>query len=405
MTLNDTLCESNITSNKTLCKVFSYFFPLWWYPALHGLSAVLFLVGVPINCIIIYLVKKLNRLHKPAFYYVASLAVADFLVLLWMMISVHIDGNVKIPFEYHRFVIPSFDMFLAAASMLNVAIVSVDRAIAVIIPLHYEQYVTNGVARKAIISVWTYSVLVFILAMIRIAVSNSYYQKGLLYACILLSFLLPVSVIALCYIGICACAFRNLKFTEKWERTFFSVHRSTTGVARAQHLRLRAKGTFRELRVTGNLLIIVLPFTIGWSYYIGTQIHEEFNEGVDRNIDMIHEFFMFFTPWLLSSLNPILYFCFTRAIRQGFFKVLRKKWLSLQNNSNMVNATNRSQVTGSSDILECNRHFQDTLSPRYADPEVLIMRESVICQHPTIVYSPSHIEVHLLDKNNISRIL
>ena len=166
------------------------------------------------------------------------------------------------------------------------------------------------------------------------------------------------------------------------------------GAEKYRHLRLTAKQSFRELRVTGNLTIIVVSFTAGWTYFIGTHIYEEFNEVIGPR-NMIHEFFMIVTPWLMSSLNPVLYFFLTRSIRQGLVRLFRIRKIKLQLHSSKATSS-QNQTRESIDILEDSRPCQPTTPVFQKKNDVIVRTE--ICRQPLHVKSSSHvIQIHFLD--------
>ena len=352
---------SNVTNETCINE-----HPFWFNPTLNTICAVTFLVGFPVNCVIIYLVRRLRSLKSPTFHLVASLAFADLLVLVYMVfyMAVYRFINHTFHIKIQNFLVPSLDMFLAAASMLNVACVSLDRAIAVVMPLHYDQHVTKRKTHFAIMGVWIYSIVVFILGIMRARVDDPTYQTALLWVCFALSYFVPVITLVTCYTAILICAIRNLKFTKSWEKAVNNTRVRVDGSESQNKVMRRANKSFRELRVTGNLLIMVVPFTVGWTYFVGTHIYEEvlFIKSQSQNesdtdacegYDWVHEIFMNITPWILSGLNPILYFFLTRSIRQGFVTHIRRMCYGhgydghTSNTSTVIFFTRRSQARNS----------------------------------------------------------
>ena len=240
-----------------------------------------FFIGFPTNLIIISLVLCKRRLRNPTNFFVCSLAVADIMVLLWLLIWVLGIQNILSTIQVKRFITPSIDIFLGVASMVNVACVSADRGIAVVYPLRYEFIVSKRRAVCAIIIAWTYAVSLLIAAFLRIQYHNAKYYKVILYAGFT-SYFVPVSIILVSYSVIFVVIVRKLKSIRELERVVSSVaggancgvNQGCDDLATRIRKKRRRRKLLRELKVTANILFIVVPFTSGWSYFIGTHIYE-----------------------------------------------------------------------------------------------------------------------------------
>lgn len=286
-----------------------------------------FFIGFPTNLIIIFLVLRKRRLRNPTNYFVCSLAVADIMVLVWLMIWVLGIQNVLSTTDVKRFIIPSIDIFLGVASMVNVACVSADRGIAVVYPLRYEFIMTKRRAFVTIIVVWMYAVALLVAAFLRIYCHNAKYYTAVLYAGFS-GYFIPVSVIILSYSVIFVVIVRKLKSIRDLERV---VSNATSGdggggccddVTVSNKKKRQRRKLLRELKVTANILFIVVPFTTGWSYFIGTHIYEHAYKMTILN--EAHNVAMIIIPWLLSSLNPIIYLLLNRSLRKAMMENVKK---------------------------------------------------------------------------------
>lgn len=299
---------------------------------LHYSAYVLFCLGFPANFMIVYLVARIRKLRTPTNSFVASLATADLLVLSWMLLTV-IDSTYEflpLSASLNIFLYPSFDMFLSTASLFNVGLVSMDRTIACLYPLQYEQIMLKKV-KKLLIVTWVYCCGILGLAMMRTAMQNEDYELFVFWLCVALSFFVPTLFVVISYTIIFACAYRNI-FTNKYQydkvkKTLEGQNNNSKMFGRniRRHLRRQRRKSHvvrKELRETAIVLIIVLPFTLGWIFHVGVQLYELIQETFIS--DSLLNFAVTLVPWLLSSLNAYVYFMFNRPIRVAFFKTIAR---------------------------------------------------------------------------------
>lgn len=287
-----------------------------------------FFIGFPTNLIIIFLVIRKRRLRNPTNYFVCSLAVADIMVLVWLVIWVLGIQNVLSTTDVKRFIIPPIDIFLGVASMVNVACVSADRGIAVVYPLRYEFIMTKRRSFFTIIIVWMFAFALLIAAFLRIYCNNATYITAVLYAGFS-GYFIPVSVIIISYSVIFVVIVRKLKSIRDLERVVSNVTGPGDGaccgdvtVTVSNKKKRRRRKLLRELKVTANILFIVVPFTTGWSYFIGTHIYEHAYKVTILN--EAHNVAMIVIPWLLSGLNPIIYLLLNRSLRKAMMERVKK---------------------------------------------------------------------------------
>ncbi|XP_066936660.1 alpha-1A adrenergic receptor-like [Clytia hemisphaerica] len=291
----------------------------WTFFSLQITGFFTFFVGFPTNLIIIYLVLRRRRLRNPTNYFVCSLAVADVLVLIWLLIWVLGIHNILSTVEVKKFIIPTIDIFLGVASIINVACVSADRGIAVVYPLRYEFILTKRRSVYAILFVWCYAFALLIAAFLRIRYQNETFYAVILYVGFM-SYFVPVTIIVVSYSIIFLVIVRKLKSIRDLERVSNAVA-NQNGEQNDKKKRRRRK-LLRELKVTANILLIVLPFTTGWSYFIGTHIYEHAYQTIIKND--AHNIAMIVIPWLLSGLNPIVYLLLNRSLRKAMVETVKK---------------------------------------------------------------------------------
>lgn len=301
--------------------------PEWMSIALHLTSSVTFMVGFPINIIIINLVARRDSLRNSTNFFVSSLAVADLLVLLWMMIWT-IGTHAFAASTLSRYIYSSLDIFLGVASMLNVACVSADRAIAVSYPLTYENLLTKKRSFTLISFCWVYAFALLGGALLRYQFRNRFYNKVILYLGFS-SYFVPVFIIITSYVIIFLIIIHKLKGFRELEKVMSNARLVFNNQDPSERRRRRRRKLLRELKVTGNVLLIVVPFTVGWTFFIGTHLYETVNKVKLTNDG--YNFSLIIIPWILSGLNPILYLLLNRSLRRAFISSFRKVFKSDKN--------------------------------------------------------------------------
>lgn len=288
--------------------------------SLKIIGSVIFVIGVPTNLLIICLVSRNRKLKNPTNFFICSLAAADLLVLLWMLLwilSIHSLLEVSTVIKY---VIPSFDMSIGVASIVNVACVSVDRAIAVLYPLERKLIMTKLRALLVILALWFYTVVLFVAALSRMFVKLLTFNKVILYLGFI-SYFIPFIIIALSYTVILLVLVKKLKDMRELEGIVLN-NVENPGKSFSDRKKRQRRKLLRELKVTANILLIVVPFTVGWTFFIATHIYEHIHNKTVYN--KAHNIAMITVPWLLSGLNPVVYLLFNRPLRRAVVSSTRK---------------------------------------------------------------------------------
>jgi len=314
----------------------SYDDDTWVHTTLNISSTILFTIGFPSNLIIIYLVSKHQHLKNATNYFVSSLAIADLFVLVSMLfwiISIKVLPN-PVGTEM-KYIYSSLDLTTGILSMLNVFCVSADRAIAVTYPLRYERIVTKRRSLCITVTIMCYSLCLLVLGIARYSNPSlpdgdskiqeiDTYHQIVDYICYV-NFFLAILGTIICYTLIFLIVFHKLKGSRKLERLMSNTRHAFNDESSDQEVNQEKKRSrsilFREMKVTGNIMIIVFPFTAGWTFFIGTHFYEDtygtYVESITYNL------FMIIVPWLLSVLNPVIYLVVNRQLRQTFCKTLQ----------------------------------------------------------------------------------
>lgn len=294
------------------------------YILMYVLAALMVLPGVFGNGIIITAVWKVPSLRTHTNHLIASLAVADFLVVLSMIAFVLMDRFPieSMAMEVNMFLFPSIDMTLGCASIWNLAAVSIDRGIAVMRPLHYKGILSSQRVQTATAILWTYASVIFLLAMIRMKIQSEEYNTSLVFSAMIANFALPCFIVVAIYVGIFAAAIKSIKVTKALEKALYLA--SNRGVELVNRSSPRSTTLLsREVKLALNVLIILLPLVAGWGFYFGTHWYEMITGDYDRS--NAYEFCLLITPWVNSSLNPIVYILATPSLRKACHRLLCRR--------------------------------------------------------------------------------
>ena len=293
------------------------------YVALYGFAAVLFLPGLVGNSLIIAAISKLRSLRTSTNYLIANLAVADLIMMLVMVLFLIYDAvNVSLPNSIHVCFFPSMDITVASASIMSLAAVSFDRGLAVLKPLHYERMFYRKRALHLIKAIWSYVVFIFICSMLRCKYTNKAYHQTVLVIAYIVGFVLPCVIVGIAYTIILFTTIRVIKISKRLQRSLSRA--GSHGSNDRSHRRHRTKRLqLHEAKVAVNFMLILVPFLACWGFYFGTFWSEHFQ---DRYVNRspLYEWFLLVIPWFISSINPIVYILFTKPLRQGCKRLIRR---------------------------------------------------------------------------------
>ena len=291
------------------------------YTLMYVFSAVIVLPGIFGNGIILVAVLKLKQLRTQTNQLIASLAFADLLLVLSMIAFVLMDRfPIKsMPPEVNSFLFPSIDIMLGSASIWNLAAVSIDRGIAVMLPLRYKGIAGTRKVKVGIAIIWIYCILIFLLGMLRIKIQSEGYNTTLVFAAMILNFVFPCFIVVTIYIGIFSSAIKNIRVMKAFRKAIQVANGrgSETGDVKSRKL---STALPLEMKLAFNVLIILVPLVIGWGFFFGTHWYEMMTGDYSRS--NIYEFCMLVIPWINSSLNPVVYILATSSLRKACGRLL-----------------------------------------------------------------------------------
>ncbi|XP_030373993.1 neuropeptide SIFamide receptor [Scaptodrosophila lebanonensis] len=297
---------------------------------------IVFLVGLIGNSFVIAVVLRAPRMRTVTNYFIVNLAIADILVIVFCLPATLI-GNIFVPWMLGWLMckcVPYIQGVSVAASVYSLIAVSLDRFIAIWWPL---KQMTKRRARFMILGIWVIALtttipelLFFTLvpaeevlpeALLSLysrslylcqavwppgADGNLYFLLAHLVAC----YLLPLSLITLCYVLI-------------WIKV---STRSIPGDSKdAQMDRMQQKS---KVKVIKMLVAVVILFVLSWLplYVIFARI--KFGTDISTEEFAIIEKLTPVAQWLGSSnscINPILYAAFNKKYRLGFGAIIKSR--------------------------------------------------------------------------------
>ncbi|XP_037730480.1 neuropeptide SIFamide receptor [Drosophila subpulchrella] len=296
---------------------------------------VVFLVGLIGNSFVIAVVLRAPRMRTVTNYFIVNLAIADILVIVFCLPATLI-GNIFVPWMLGWLMckfVPYIQGVSVAASVYSLIAVSLDRFIAIWWPL---KQMTKRRARIMIIGIWVIALVTTIPWLLFFdlvpaeevfsdALLSAYSQPqflcqevwppgtdGNLYfllANLVACYLLPMSLITLCYVLI-------------WIKV---STRSIPGESKdAQMDRMQQKS---KVKVIKMLVAVVILFVLSWLplYVIFARI--KFGSDISQEEFEILKKVMPVAQWLGSSnscINPILY-SVNKKYRRGFAAIIKSR--------------------------------------------------------------------------------
>ena len=281
------------------------------------------ILGNSLVCIAIYVDR---RLHSPTNWFIASLAVSD---LLYASAGLPFRILSRITIIQYVWICKVWiwvDMACAAASIANLAVISVDRHLKITKPFAYRTKMTNRRSFLAIGGVWLYAATLSTLSIIawpgepgvRLSAyglcSNT--NKKLYTVVNIVGFLFPLIVLLTCYSMILRTIWIQFKRRQHMTANFSSKE--------DRHTR---KSVRREFKVTKTIAIVLLTFTLCWAPFFIVFTIQQYDMSIVRHIpDVLFYLIFMILPNVNSTLNPIIYAYFNTEFRIAFKKIVVSIW-------------------------------------------------------------------------------
>lgn len=286
------------------------------------------------NCLVVGAVWTSKKLRKSTNYFIVSLAVSDILIAITVM-----------PFHVHHYLnlmvwnLGSgmcqlwlfMDFLCSTASITNVALISIDRFLALTYPFKYPRIVNNRRCVIAIAAVWGYAGLLSSLSF------EDWSEDALLVhkpACAkndriyyvfstMLGIFLPLVILVVAYSLVFRLALRQAIAIKAHS----TVHSPLNACPEGSKEKFKGERVMknrlliRELKATKTLLIVVGTFLICWFPLFVLLLVQQYcpkciTKGLSSTAQQIIGItFVYTLPRLNSAVNPIIYSIFNREFR------------------------------------------------------------------------------------------
>ena len=284
-------------------------------------------LGLFTNILILMTVYKIKRLRNTTGYFICNLAVADIFVIIQMIVFEILywtRGMEKFSPQVNRYLVPSFDIFIGSASLLHITAVSIERGVAVSMPLSYPRYLSDSRSKRVIKGIWLYCIFLFILSIIRIWIEAKYktYHDVFFYSAVTCSFFIPCVLVLTSYGFILVSALKNMRMEQKISKVIVVI--SMMDNQNLEQVASVGPARFREIKIAFNIAVMTIPFVCGWGFFMICQIYENAT-GYQFTGEM--NWFITRLPFIVSCINPLTYIMFTRSLRKNSLNVLVKSVL------------------------------------------------------------------------------
>ena len=238
-------------------------------------------------------VKKVSAPYK-AFVLIRSLALAEFLFmgLLIGYIAYMTTPALKSPVLYQAF--SSLHIFFSCCLQFHNVIISLERAVAVMLPLWHKTHVSIRYLHLSAACVWILSSIFGILSLIRHYFGGLLFRQIIIWLLIVSVFFVPTLAV---FVAFSIITWAGLK----------CLHKSICNRLQYQSNRR----TIREFRFVAVTSLMVVPTLFVWDlFFVGTIIEIVTDEELGGMMNWI----LTFLPFSASALDPVIYIIGTRLL-------------------------------------------------------------------------------------------
>lgn len=296
-TKNPDYCENTVLESQSIIAV------------LAAIAVLLILLSVLGNGLVIFAVYKTESLQTPTVFFLASLAMADFLTGLLVIPtwSIRLILDFRKPSNPFSIVTELLTLLTMAASTYSLCAVTLDRYFAIIHTLKYNLMVTRNRTFKVIIVVWVMS---FLTGIFRTFFSDQK-RLRLVYICsIAIIAIIPFTIITISYVRIFLVA-------RIQARRIAAEHRSVSPESK------------RNTKAAKTVAIVILIFTLSWLPLLVFCALEFRHVSFYSVCDNLRSRFRFAAVAVVlaftsSVWNPLIYTLRYKKFRQAFKRIICK---------------------------------------------------------------------------------
>lgn len=283
---------------------------------LTSLTSIICLIGALGNALVVVVIYRINLMHKAASILMASLAIIDFFIMifnfpLWLTVLLQSKWTLGVPFC----TLTAFsNTFLSFNSALFVAVISMDRCYAVLLPLKYERKVTQSLVLIVIGGLVGFSSLLSILPLIGFGKYDFVPRYGhCFFGNVKSDISYEIMAVTICYYipSIIICL------------SYYKIFTTAKGHTRVVHCDENCCylvwNTEAKNKLTKTVLFVVGIFFACWLLFF---ISEAMRLTSLKNISHIMTLLSRWLVYTNSALNPIIYGTTNKNFRSGFKKIL-----------------------------------------------------------------------------------
>ncbi|XP_065644299.1 somatostatin receptor type 2 [Hydra vulgaris] len=281
-------------------------------------------LGLPANFLILILNLRHHILPKQTSYFLGSLSVADIGVIInFITLAVYQKRNPNLSKNVSQFLMPSTHIFFVSISMLQICVVSIERAMAVTWPLQYTIFFTPRRAKIVTLVVWLWGMSNLAISLLRIHVQSTLYKNFVIYTFLFTLLVFPMVIVFFSYLVISLSAFKKIRHDKECAKF----------IADSAQVKLKSNSGWsihtlrqKEIKVSVNIAAMVLPFLCCWMFFTFTHVNEVLK---NQRFNGIWNWFILALPMFVSSTNPVVYILLTKPLRKKTRAFFKKKLKSL----------------------------------------------------------------------------
>ncbi|XP_043081445.1 adenosine receptor A1-like [Puntigrus tetrazona] len=296
------------------------------------------------NVLVVWAVCLRRTLRQPTFCFVASLAVADFLVgAVAVPLAVLVDGWLEIPFQA-CLAVSCVLLVLTQASVLSLLAIAVDRYLRVSIPLRYKEIATERRSWIAVVLCWLISCLLGFTPLFGWHNGHSQSTSLLNSSQINCTFLAVISLPYMVYFNYLGCILLPLAaMTLLYALVFYSLRkrlRREDQTSTPAESKLRAF-LIKEKRLACSLALVLLLFAACWMP-LHVMNCVSLSTG-PRGVPQIAFYAGILLSHANSAVNPVVYAFRIAKIREAYLEIWRRYVLCWRGRGDFSSSSLRSQ--------------------------------------------------------------